>query len=153
MIVFALFCLTLASCSDGRVYQEYADFNEREWLVTDTAEFRFDITDTTAQYNVFCNLRNSTVYPYSRIFINFSLSDTASNSLHQSLVSDFLFDPKTGEPLGKTGLGDLYDHQLRVLGGYKFPHRGQYTARLQQFMRTDTLEGVLSVGIEVSKVQ
>ena len=145
--------LFLVGCGNGKVYQEYSDFNTRYWLASDTAKFQFTISDTLSRYNLFCNIRNSTQYPYSRIFVNFSLSDTLGKPLHNTLVNDFLFDPKSGEPLGKTGLGDLYDHELPVLSNFKFENSGPYVVRLQQFMRTDTLEGVVSVGIGIQKVQ
>jgi gliding motility-associated lipoprotein GldH len=144
--------LVLSSCGDGKVYQEYTDFNARYWLVSDTAKFSFSIEDTTSRYNVYCNLRNSTQYPFSRIFLNFSLSDSTRKDFHTSLLNDFLFDPKSGEPLGKTGLGDLYDHQLTVLKNYKFAHSGPFMVNIEQFMRTDTLQGILSVGVGIEKV-
>jgi gliding motility-associated lipoprotein GldH len=143
--------LFLAACSDGKVYQEYVDFKDRYWLVSDTAKFQFTIKDTVSRYNVYCNIRNSTQYPFSRIFLNFSMKDTSNNHFHKALVNDFLFDPKTGEPLGKTGLGDLYDHQVSVMKNYKFKREGSYLVALEQYMRTDTLQGILSVGIEVEK--
>jgi gliding motility-associated lipoprotein GldH len=143
----------LIGCGDGKVYQEYRDFDQRYWLVSDTAQFRFTIDDTVSRYNVYCNIRNSTQYPYSRIFLNFSLSDTLGNNQHKALLNDFLFDPKSGAPFGKTGLGDLYDHQLSILSNYKFNRSGPYLVRLQQFMRTDTLEGIVSVGIGIQKAQ
>jgi gliding motility-associated lipoprotein GldH len=154
-VILATLVLTLAfflvACSDGKVYQEYTDFKTRYWLVTDTAKFEFLIQDTTSKYNVYCNIRNSTQYPFSRIFVNFSLTDTLGNNLHKALLNDFLFDPKSGEPLGDTGLGDLYDHRLSVLKNYKFRGAGPYVVRLEQNMRTDSLEGILSIGIGVER--
>jgi gliding motility-associated lipoprotein GldH len=151
LILFG-FIFMLSACGNGKVYQEYTDFNSRYWLVSDTAKFRFSIEDTSSRYNVYCNLRNSTQYPYSRIFLNFSLSDSTRKEFHTALLNDFLFDPKSGEPLGKTGLGDLYDHQLAVLKNYKFTKSGPFVVNIEQFMRTDTLQGILSVGVGIEKV-
>jgi gliding motility-associated lipoprotein GldH len=145
--------LFLTGCGDGKVYQEYTDFDNRYWLVSDTARFQFTIDDTTSSYNIYCNIRNSTQYPYSRIFLNFSLADSSGNTFHKALLNDFLFDPKTGAPLGETGLGDLYDHQLPVLKNHRFNGPGPFVASLEQFMRTDTLEGILSIGIGIEKVK
>jgi gliding motility-associated lipoprotein GldH len=145
--------VVMAGCGDGKVYQEYTDFNNRYWLVSDTARFQFTIDDTTSSYNVYCNIRNSTQYPYSRIFLNFSIADSTGNTFHKTLLNDFLFDPKTGAPLGDTGLGDLYDHQLPVLKNHRFRGPGPFVASLEQFMRTDTLQGILSVGIGIEKVK
>ena len=64
---------------------------------------------------------------------------------------DYLFEPKTGKPLGKSGLGDLYDHQIPVFRKYKFSKAGVYQMKLEQFMRTDTLAGMISVGVSVER--
>lgn len=150
-VVF-LFATILFSCGNGKVYQKFEDFPDRHWLLADTVGFEFSLDDTTSRYNLYCNLRNSTQYPYSRVFINFQMADTLGRSIHQTMLSDFLFDPKTGKPFGKTGLGDLYDHQLPVLKNHTFSGKGPYRISLQQLMRTDTLEGVLSVGISLERV-
>lgn len=152
LILLFIACMAV-SCGDGKIYQEFTDFDGRYWLASDTASFQFEVTDTTSRYNVYCNIRNSTHYPYSRLFVNFTLADTAGHKYHHALLQDFLFDPKTGEPFGETGLGDLYDHQFPVLTNYKFKGSGPYQVTLEQYMRTDTLQGVLSVGLGVEKVE
>jgi gliding motility-associated lipoprotein GldH len=64
-----------------------------------------------------------------------------------------LFHEKTGEPFGSSGLGYVFEHQFPLLENYTFKNPGKYTMRFEQFMRTDTLKGVLSVGIRVEKSQ
>jgi gliding motility-associated lipoprotein GldH len=150
--IVAIFVL-LTGCNENQVYREYVDFNQRYWLVSDTAKFQFSIQDTVSRYNVFCNIRNSTQYPYSRIFLNFTLGDTTGNDIHKALLNDFLFDPKTGKPFGKSGLGDLYDHQFPVLKNFQFNRNGVYSVKIEQFMRTDTLSGILSVGLDIEKAE
>ena len=59
-----------------------------------------------------------------------------------------LFEQKTGRPLG-SGIGDIYDHQLWLLSSYGFDEPGEYTIRLQQYMRLDSLEHILSIGLRV----
>lgn len=147
-----IFLFLLSSCGSDHVYREYVDFEDRIWLASDGARFSFEISDTVATYNVYCNLRNSTHYPWSRVFVNFTLTDTLGNEFQEKLVTEFLFDPKTGKPFGKSGLGDLYDHQIGVLLNYKFPRAGVYEAMLDQSMRTDSLKGILSIGLAIEKV-
>jgi len=143
----------LASCDTNKVYQKYIDFEERSWLVTDKPKFEFTIDDPQSSYNVYWNVRNSTQYPNARIFVNFSMNDTLGNVLYNKLLSEILFEPKSGKPSGKSGLGDLFDHRIEVLKNHKFAGKGPYLIQLEQFMRTDTLAGVISVGVEVEKVQ
>jgi gliding motility-associated lipoprotein GldH len=63
----------------------------------------------------------------------------------------FLFDQHTGKPQGSSGLGDIYDQRFPVISNYKFPSPGKYKVSFEQFMRKDTLEGVLAIGLRVER--
>jgi gliding motility-associated lipoprotein GldH len=86
----------LAGCDESRVYEKNVDFDQRAWIVQEKPVFDFDIQDTTHAYNLYCNVRNSVSYPYSRIFISYSIKDSVGAELSKQLVSSFLFDQKTG---------------------------------------------------------
>lgn len=144
--------LTVAACDDSRVYEKNHDFENRQWIVDTKPSFEFVIEDTTATYNLYCNIRNSVGYPFSRIFIQYSLNDSIKSVDKSALLGHTLFDPKTGEPSGTSGLGDIYDHQVPIVKGQRFSRSGTYEVTLQQNMRRDTLEGILAVGIRVEKV-
>lgn len=153
-VLLFLFVITcLQGCNQHRVFHEYTDFNEPYWLVSEKPVFTFNIKDTTSQYNLYCNIRNTTQYPYSRIFVTYSLQDTSGNEFQKNMITNYLFEAKTGKPIGRSGLGDLYDHQLVVLKNYKFNRSGPFEMVFEQFMRTDTLQGILSVGLAIEKVE
>jgi len=147
--VLAILIFVLEACEERRVYEDNQDFKERTWKVTDVARFEFSITDPGNKYNLYCNVRNSRDYPYARLFIRYALRDSAGAELQRKLVSEFLFDQKTGQPLGRSGLGDVFDHQFMLLNDYEFKRPGKYKLELEQFMRLDTLQGILSVGVRV----
>jgi gliding motility-associated lipoprotein GldH len=148
IIVFLSIILLASSCDDSRVFEKNYDFKEREWQVTEKPSFEF-IVGNNQPYNLYCNLRNSVAYPYSRIFINYTLKDSAGLELKKEMINTFLFNEKTGEPIGSSGVGDIYDQQLLLLKDYNFKQPGTYTIQFEQFMRTDTLQGVLAVGLRV----
>lgn len=150
-LVLFLLALFATGCDNTRVYEEYTDFNERYWIVKEVPSFEFSIQDTLAHYNILGNVRNSVSYPWSRIFINYTLQDSTGVELHKGLLSDFLFDAKTGKPNGVSGLGDIFDHQLPLLKDYQFKRPGKYKVSFEQFMRTDTLQGILAVGLRVER--
>ena len=149
----AVLPLLLGACEQEKVYHAYVDFEDRAWLSEKVPQFTFSIGDTTVAYDVYCNVRNSTQYPYSRIFIQYSLGDTLGHTQDGRLIHTYLFDAKTGEPLGKSGLGDLYDHQIPILKNHKFKSTGPHRVRFEQYMRTDTLTGIISVGLGVEHVK
>lgn len=146
-IVFIVFL----SCDEQRVYERNADLESGYWLVNEKPAFDFEITDSLVTYNLYCNVRNSLDYPFARIFITYHLQDSSGIPMEKQMVSQLLFDEKTGQPFGETGLGDLYDHRMRLKKDYKFPRPGKYTISFEQFMRTDSLPGILAVGLRIEK--
>lgn len=152
-IFLAVLLLLLGACEQEKVYHAYVDFEERAWLSAKVPQFTFTIEDTTVAYDVYCNVRNSTQYPYSRIFIQYSLGDTLGRTQDSRLIHTYLFDAKTGAPLGTSGLGDLYDHQILILKNHKFKNAGPHRVRFEQFMRIDTLTGMISVGLGVEHIK
>ena len=96
-------------------------------------------------------MRNSVSYPWSRLFITYYLQDSTGKDLQTKLLNEDLFDTKSGKPLGESGLGDIYDHQFQVLRDYQFAYPGKYKMKFEQFMRTDTLHGILAVGLRVER--
>jgi gliding motility-associated lipoprotein GldH len=148
----AIVMLVLFGCDETRVYEVNQDFDEQYWLVQEQPVFEFTIENEKEPYNLYCNLRNSVSYPYSRIFLNYTLKDSTGAVLKKELKNSFLFDRKTGQPQGVSGLGDIYDHQLDLLKNFSFEKPGKYAIQFEQFMRTDTLRGVLAIGVRVERV-
>lgn len=151
-VLFFLLFVFLLGCDPARIYEKNQDFDQRFWLSTEQPEFEFLITDTATSYNVYGNVRNTIAYPFARLFFTYSLRDSLGNTVQEKLVDHTLFDPSSGKPQGTSGLGDIYDHQIPLLAGYRFSKPGAFTLRLEQFMRQDTLPGVLAVGVRVEKV-
>jgi gliding motility-associated lipoprotein GldH len=152
VIVLLLLCAVLCTaCDDTRVFENNYDFDGQSWRVKDQPVFEFSIADTVQSYNIYGYVRNSVSYPYSRLFFTYYLQDSANKELQKKLIQQLLFDPKTGKPEGSSGLGDIYTHEIPLLSNHKFPAAGTYKIKFEQFMRTDTLQGVLSIGARVEK--
>jgi gliding motility-associated lipoprotein GldH len=142
----------LVACDENRVYEKNIDFDERFWAVQDSAEFEFHIPNNSIEYNLYCDVRNSVSYEWSRLFIHYYLMDSTGKVLENKLAELMLFDPKTGKPFGSSGLGDIYDHRLQVIKNFKFPYSGKFRMKFKQEMRKDSLDGILAVGLRVEKV-
>ena len=151
VFLVCVICVLLFACDESRVYEQNTDFSERYWIVSEKPEFEFTIEQPADTYTLFGNIRNSVSYPYARIFFNYYLQDSTGADIETKLVSQYLFDAKTGKPFGNSGLGDIYDHSFPLLTNYQFKHRGRYKIKLEQLMRVDTLKGILAVGVRVEK--
>jgi gliding motility-associated lipoprotein GldH len=149
LVLIATFAI---SCDSNRIYEDNVDFKDRAWKIAEPAKFEFQISDTTKRYNLLMDVRNSTDYPFARLFVNYDLKKD-SIALSKELISVYLFDQKTGKPFGNSGIGDIYDHQFFLLKNYSFKKMGQYQMGLKQFMRQDTIPGILAVGLRVEVVE
>ena len=130
------------------VYEENIDIEDKIWLANDTLNFSFKVEDKASMYNVYYNVRNTITYPYQNLYVNYTLQNTAGDTIRKDLINMTLFDPKTGKPFGN-GLGDIFSHQFRVMSQYQFPDTGVYHFKLNQFMRRDSLPEILSVGVSI----
>src|ERR1044071_2739469 len=127
LVVIILFVI-LIGCDSNRVFEDNKDFSKKAWAVSDTVAFEFQIPNE-GLFNVQCDIRNTLDYPYSRIFVNYTLEDSTQKVLTTKLVANYLFDVKTGEPGGDSGIGDIYDHRF-TLESRKFA-AGKYFVKLQ----------------------
>ena len=154
LYVFALtFIVLLVACEQTRVFEKNEDLKDQLWLVNNKPLFTFAIDDTTLQYNLYFNIRNEVSYEKANLYFTYYLTDSTGVEIEKKLMTEYLFDKKTGKPFGKSALGDIYDHQIPLLLNYKFKQPNKYRVAFEQFMRTDTLKGVLAVGLRVEKTK
>lgn len=149
--IVLIFLVMLVSCNPNRIFEKNVKLKDRLWDIHQPAIFQFSIEDIHFPYDFYFNLRNSILYPYQNIYLNYSLSDTLGNVFKTDLVNIKLFDSKTGEPLGD-GLGDIFDHQYEVINHYRFNNPGVYQMKINHYMRPDTLIEIMSVGLRIDKV-
>ncbi len=138
----------MAGCDSSSVFEGKKDFSDRYWAFNDPAEFEFDIEDVDKAYNLFFSVRNTSMYPFQNIYLQYYLEDSTGRLQAKDLTNVQLFNAKTGIPIG-SGLGDLYDIEKPFLEKYKFGSAGKYKLRIDQFMRKDSLPEIVSVGIRV----
>ena len=140
----------LVSCDPNRVFEENIDFENPYWIKDQPAEFEFEIQDISTEYDLFFNVRNSLSYPFQNIYIQYTLKDSLNREVLSELKEFYLFDQKTGKPLGD-GLGDIFDDSFPLNEDYSFKNTGIYSIKLEQFMRLDSLPMILSVGLRIQK--
>ena len=147
-VLLVALCILLSGCDSSRVFENYVEFKERTWNIQEPVSFEFEINNTQQQYNLYYEVRNSLDFPWSRIFLHYQISDSIGSVLDSKLISNYLFE-KDGKPLGRSGLGDVYDHRFPVLQNYTFTRPGKYKFTLQQENRKDNMNGILAIGLRV----
>jgi gliding motility-associated lipoprotein GldH len=110
------------------------------------------IQDTAQAYDIYLLLQYTPDYPYQNLHIQYQLQNEQAQITSTFLTNHLLFDPKTGKPLGK-GWGKKKCLKLPLITNYHFEKSGDYSLALVQFMRTEQLPGIASVGIQLCKSQ
>ncbi len=142
--------LALSSCNKNRVFDKNQSIPERTWHKDSIISFQFQIEDIHNGYHLYYNIRNTNLYPYHNLYLRHSLEDTLGNVIHSDLTEVFLFNSKTGKPLGD-GMGDIFDHRFTLMDTFRFDIPGVYRFKVTQYMRMDLLPEIMAVGLRVEK--
>lgn len=139
----------LSSCRDTPFYEKMLTYNG-EWPAEDPAAFTFQIDDTTAHYRFLLNLRHTEAYRYSNLYLFMQL-DFPNGKLSVDTLECVLADPK-GRWTGKSS-GNLVDHRIVLNPKAIFPLTGEYTVKITQAMRQDTLREIMDVGFSLESLK
>ncbi len=140
----------LGSCGDNMVYVGKKEFEEGKWQIDDKTDFHFSIEDTTVSYDLLYLVRNDESYPYYNFYLTYFLEDSDGMLLDKKLQEIHLMDAKTGKPLGN-GFGGIYDHKILAIPDLRFSKPGDYHFSVLHYMRMDTLQGIISFGIQLNQ--
>ena len=139
----------LISCSDENIiFNEYIDIENAQLSFKDTIVFQTSISDTINLHNIFLQLRTSTDYKWSNMFI-FSEIYFPNNKTRTDTFEIFLMDKKGNWNGDKSGIVANFNYSLYK--NIKFPIKGDYKFKLIQAMRDTVLKDVINVGLKITK--
>jgi gliding motility-associated lipoprotein GldH len=149
LVFFVIAVLLTSGCTDkNAVIDQNSEVPGHNWTYANKFRFDVKIEDSKIPYNLFLNLRVTSDYKYSNIFV--LISETGPGKRTQVNRFEVKLANADGEWLGK-GSGNLYAYQVPFLTGYKFPAKGAYTFYFEQNMRDNPLREVSDVGLRVEK--
>lgn len=137
------------ACNDLNVYAKQKFFPAQEWSAGDSLIFSFNITDTISRYHVFVVLRHTDEYAFNNIWLNITSQPPQSTASKQML--DLKLADNSNGWLG-AGMGDIFEHKVKITGAPLQLKKGDYVITLQQTMRENPLKHVLNAGIRIEKV-
>ncbi len=141
------FLILLYSCNLNSIYNESIAIDEKGWCKDDLARFEVSIDDTIQTYDFYINIRNTTDYLYSNLYV-FLNTKFPNNNMSRDTIEFVLADIE-GRWLGK-GWGAIKENSILISRNMRFPLKGNYEFKIQQAMRVDTLTGISDVGIRVT---
>lgn len=154
LIFWCIVFLSLASCDSKRVYDEYQTV-PKVWNKNEVISFTVKAPDSTKPYNLFVNLRNTSDYKYSNLFLIVEMNFPYGKTLRDTL--EYKMTAPDGTFLG-TGFGSVKENKLWYKEGVVFNEGGEYTVNIQHVMResgkvdgVENLEGITDVGFRIEK--
>ncbi len=140
----------IQSCGEPVHFIEKKDFENATWSFHDKVQFNLSVEDTSSLYDLLYLIRNDQDYPYYNLYLTYFLENSDGVELGKRLQEVHLMDARTGEPLG-SGFGGVYDHKILALPNLKFQNPGKYRFSIMHYMRTDSLKGIISFGVQLNK--
>lgn len=142
-------CFSYMSCTTLDLYEKNIPIPKHQWQSDFKPEFNFTIKDTLSEYQVFLVFRHTEKYNYKNLWIRFSLQ-APGDTIRKSNFDLQLATNEKGWLA--TGMDDIYEHRLKLTNAVRLK-AGEYTFWVENIMREDPLQHVLSVGIRVEKQQ
>jgi gliding motility-associated lipoprotein GldH len=139
--------LCLGSCTTVDLYEKNETIPGFKWKSSFQPEFDFTIKDSTSRYRLLLVLRHNDKYNYTNIWVNI-YSQPPNDTVHK-IPFDATLATNEGW-LTRAAMDDIYEHRIPVTG-YIYFKPGHYHFKLEQIMREDPLENVLSVGLRMEK--
>ena len=148
--------LVISSCDSNRIFDEYKTV-PNQWHKDSIIEFEITPPDSTNAYNLFVNLRNTSEYKYSNLFLIVEMNFPNGKKVKDTL--EYQMAKPSGEFLG-TGFSDVKENKLWYKEGVVFNESGNYLVSIQHAMRAngqvdgvENLEGITDVGFRIEKLQ
>lgn len=137
----------LTACDTERIYEENFAVENQVWNAEDIKTFSFEITDTLSPVDLYVNIRTTTDYPYSNLYI-FLYSDYPNGYTDKDTL-EFILAESDGRWLGENS-GTVVENQILIARGGYFSVSGTYTFKIQHAMREDDLPEIMDVGFRVA---
>lgn len=148
-----LILITIISCDSNRLYENNISIENDIWNVNQVVEFEYNNLDTISKANLLVNVRHTSTYPFSNLWL--FISTTNPNGTQQKDTLECVLSENNGKWLGD-GLGDIWDIQCQFKA-IRFNKDGLYRFEIEQAMRygelakIDNLPGVMEIGLRIEK--
>jgi len=149
IILVGVFGLGLISCDPNRLFEENKSCDDNIWRFDDIKVFKFENTDTISPLNLKINLRTTTDYPYSNIYM-FMYSEYPSGESFKDTLQ-FKLAETDGKWLGENS-GTVVEFSA-IIGQGRFSKSGTYVFKFQHAMREENLAEIVDVGFRVELME
>lgn len=144
------FIFLFAACDSSLIYEENFSVDDNEWHKDDIKTFKFDIEDTLSPLNLYINMRTTTDYEFSNVYL-FLYSDYPDGYSDKDTL-EFIVAKPDGEWLGENS-GTVVENKVLISKGGRFSTKGEYVFRIEHAMRDEVLKEIIDVGFRVEYME
>lgn len=147
----AVALIVLGGCKapDLNVFEKNMTIPGQSWTYGFTPSVGFDVTDTTAAYNVLVVCRHTDAYAYKNLWILLSTQKPGETGTQKDRFELTLQD-NSGRWYG-SGMDDIWEQRIPLYQNLHFSKAGTYTVTFEQNMRDNPLKNILNIGLRVEK--
>ena len=150
-----LIAALLVSCDSNRLYEKNISIDNDMWSLEQMPNFEFENKDTISEVNLILNIRHSSIYPFSNLWVFIhALSPSGATQVD---TLETTLSQKDGKWIGD-GLGGIWDLQVHFKK-VRLTESGTYSFEIEQAMRhgnlskIEQLPGVMEIGLRIENVE
>ena len=142
--------MLIFSCDSNKLYEENLTVDKDGWHADDVKTFEFEIEDTLSPLNLYINLRTTTDYPFSNLYL--FLYSSYPDGYRDKDTLEFILAEPSGKWLGENS-GTVVENKIMIFKGGRFTKQGTYQFKLEHGMREKILPEILDVGFRVELME
>ena len=143
----------MISCDANRLYEKNISIKNSVWEISEKPSFRYNNTDTISKLKLKINVRHSSSYPFSNLWL--FINTINPNGELSTDTFECILAERDGKWIGQ-GLGDIWDVQCDFKN-YCLDKKGDYVFEIEQAMRygdltkIEKLNGIMEIGLRIEK--
>lgn len=146
LVLFGL-VLLIAACDPFMVFDQYQKTGEGQWKWSDRKTFEVNMNDSLQMYNIYINIRHTTDYPKSNLFV--FLTTTAPTGISRRDTLEIIIADNRGKWEGN-GFSDIKLVSREYRKAIRFLYPGKYIFEIEQGMRMPEIP-VTDVGFRIEE--
>ena len=141
--------LLVSACGKSYVYQEEQKIPNSIWTYQNVLKYQVPVQDTVERYGLYLAVNHAQSYPNQNIYCK--INTTLPSGKTQSQVISFNMYNNAGKSNGvSSGSNNTVTSVLQER--FHFTELGTYSISVEQFMRSDSLQGVNAVTLQLEKM-
>ena len=149
LFIFLIFNI-LFSCQRKKSEFSIVAINQEKWAANKSLDFKFRTETENFQTDFLYQVQMNPEFAWENIWLNYCLQGPKGDTLICSTDNLFLFEPKTGKPYGQ-GCRERLFLDAYFLKNVILKDTGIYQISIRHYLRTDTLQGIQSIGIRMKE--